>query len=165
MRQSIMISLFMIVPILHCLAQDQIENSIPQNEENSQSRSNNFYLGAKVGVIFLLGVELDYVFKTKDISRFYMAVAVQSSVIINSANAGGGVFLGNSGLGLGCRYHHLLWFESEKESTIQPGVGPEVIYNKSIGTKYILNLHAGAIITEGYVFPEISFGVFMPLNK
>ena len=54
---------------------------------------------------------------------------------------------------------------SEAESKIQPGYGPEVVYNKTIGTKYIINLHAGGIITEGSFFPDVSFGVFLPLNR
>ena len=74
------------------------------------------------------------------------------------------MFLGKTGIGLGCRYHHLLWFESEKESKIQPGYGPEIVYNKTIGTKYIINLHAGGIVTKGSVFPDVTFGIFIPLN-
>lgn len=94
-----------------------------------------------------------------------MAAAIQTSLVVNSANVGGGVFLGKTGIGIGCRYHHLLWFESESDSKIQPGYGPEVVWNRTIGTKYIINLHAGGIITEGSFFPDISFGVFLPLNK
>ena len=131
----------------------------------STSKSqHNFYLGAKVGLVYILGIETSYIYQTQNVSRIYFAAAIQSSFIVNSANIGGGVFLGRTGVGLGCRYHHLLWFESEKDSKIQPGYGPEVVYNKTIGTKYIINLHAGGIITEGSFFPDISFGVFLPLN-
>ena len=160
-RISIIV-LMLIVPFFHVLAQN---SALETNSEKIHSGKNNIYLGAKVGLVYLFGVELEYIYKTKDINRFYLAAAIQSSVIINSANAGGGFFLGNTGIGLGCRYHHLLWFESEKESKIQPGYGPEVVYNKTIGTKYIVNLHAGCVISEGYLFPDISFGVFLPLNK
>lgn len=141
------------------------ESSSSQQVDESKKTNHNFYLGAKVGLVFVFGIELDYILQTKGINRMYLATAVQSSLIINSFNAGGGFFLGKTGVGLGCRYHHLLWFESEKDSKIQPGYGPEVIWNKTIGTRYIVNLHAGGIITEGSFFPDISFGVFLPLNR
>lgn len=138
----------------------------PVKVENSIKKVNhNFYLGGKLGLIFVFGIELNYIIQTHEINRVYFAAAIQSSLIINSANVGGGFFLGKTGVGLGCRYHHLLWFESEKDSKIQPGYGPEVVWNKTIGTKYIINLHAGGIITKGSFFPDISFGVFLPLNK
>ena len=130
-----------------------------------QKINHNFYLGAKLGLVYIFGIELNYIIQSHEINRFYMAAAVQSSLIVNSFNAGGGFFLGKTGIGVGCRYHHLLWFESEKESKIQPGYGPEVVWNRTIGTKYIVNLHAGGIITEGTFFPDISFGVFLPLNR
>jgi hypothetical protein len=137
---------------------DKIENA---NEKNTE---HNFYVGAKVGFAYVLGVELNYILKTREVNRLYLAAAIQSSFVVNSANAGGGFFIGKSGIGFGCRYHHLLWFESEPKTKIQPGYGPEIVYSKTIGTKYIINLHGGAIITEGIVFPDISFGVFIPLN-
>ena len=147
-------------------------NSVAQEATETTSEkqavkkvNHNLFLGAKVGVVYVFGIELDYIIQTKGINRVYLATSVQSSVIINSLNIGGGFFLGKTGVGLGCRYHHLLWFESEKDSRVQPGYGPEVIWNKTIGTKYIINLHAGGIITEGSFFPDISFGVFLPLNR
>ncbi len=135
-------------------------------EKARDSQGNNkFYLGAKLGVIYVFGIEFNYIYQTKDIKRFYLASSVQTSLIVNSFNAGGGVFIGKTNIGLGCRYHHLLWFESEKDSKIQPGYGPEMVWSKTIGTKYIINLHAGGIITKGSFFPDISFGVFLPLNR
>ena len=155
-------TLLLIISISTCLA---FESDPVNKEKDTEAKSNhNFYLGAKVGLVYILGVETNYIFQTQDINRFYMAAAIQTSFIVNSVNAGGGVFLGRSGIGLGCRYHHLLWFESESDSKIQPGYGPEIVYNKTIGTKYIINLHAGGIITKGSFFPDISFGVFLPLN-
>ena len=142
------------------------EETAPAEEiTNDQEVHHNFYLGAKLGLVYIFGIELDYIIQSKDINRFYMAAAVQSSLIVNSINAGGGFFLGRTGVGLGCRYHHLLWFESEKDSKIQPGYGPEIVWNGRIGTKYIINLHAGGIITKGSFFPDVSFGVFLPLNR
>ncbi|MCG8308619.1 MAG: hypothetical protein MI975_14600 [Cytophagales bacterium] len=127
--------------------------------------SHNFYIGGKLGLIYIFGIETNYILKSNDINRVYLAAAIQTSLVVNSINAGGGFFLGKTGVGVGCRYHHLLWFESEKDSKIQPGYGPEVVWNRTIGTKYIINLHAGGIISEGSFFPDISFGVFLPLNK
>ena len=149
--------------------QDTSQNSIPsqfvynQQEVNPGSTS-QWYAGAKVGLIYLFGLELQYNLSTNGIRRIYLAAAVQSSLVVNSANIGGGVFLGKTGLGLGCRYHHLLWFESEADSKIQPGYGPEIIWAKKIGEKNLVNLHAGGIITEGVFFPDISFGWLIPLK-
>jgi hypothetical protein len=131
----------------------------------AKSVNHNFYLGGKLGIIYVFGVEMNYILKSNDVNRMYLAAAAQTSFVVNSINAGGGFFVGKKGIGIGCRYHHLLWFESEKDSKIQPGYGPEVVWNKTIGTKYIINLHAGGIITKGAFFPDISFGVFLPLNK
>lgn len=131
----------------------------------AKSIDHNFYLGGKLGLIYVFGIETNYILQTQGVNRLYLAGAVQTSFVVNSINAGGGFFLGKTGIGVGCRYHHLLWFESEKDSKIQPGYGPEVVWNKTIGTKYIINLHAGGIITDGAFFPDISFGVFLPLNK
>jgi len=141
----------------------QIQKAEKQDEAHPGSGS-HWFAGAKVGLIYLFGLELQYNLTTKGVSRMYLAAAVQSSVVVNSANIGGGVFLGNTGLGIGCRFHQLLWFESEKESNIQPGYGPEIIWNKKIGAKNLVNLHAGGIITEGAFFPDISFGVLIPIK-
>lgn len=160
---------FIIIPFFHSFASGPSgnKNQLTPSEtpEEIKKTNHNFYLGAKVGLAYVLGLELEYIVQTNEINRFYLATAVQTSLIVNSFNAGGGFFLGKTGIGLGCRYHHLLWFDSEKESKIQPGYGPEIIWNKTIGTKYIINLHAGGIITKGSFFPDISFGVFLPLNK
>ncbi len=136
-----------------------------QEEPVTKSIDHNFYLGAKVGLVFLIGLELEYILQTKEVNRFYLAASVQTSVIVNSANVGGGIFLGKTGLAVGCRYHHLLWLESEKDSNVEPGYGPEVIWTKTVGTKYVINLHAGGIIAKNTFFPDISFGLFIPLNK
>jgi len=160
---AVMVSLVIGLSYSELIAQ---ADQLSINEENSiSSVKHNFYLGGKLGLIYVFGIEMNYIIQTHKINRVYFAAAIQSSIVINSANVGGGVFLGKSGIGLGCRYHHLLWFESEKESKIQPGYGPEIVWNRTIGTKYIINLHAGGIITEGSFFPDISFGVFLPLNK
>ena len=145
-------------------------SSFAQNEATEIPASDkitkhNFYLGGKLGLIYVFGIETNYILQTNGMNRLYLAGAIQTSFVVNSINAGGGFFLGKTGVGIGCRYHHLLWFESEKDSKIQPGYGPEVVWNKTIGTKYIINLHAGGIITDGAFFPDISFGVFLPLNK
>lgn len=147
---------------------NSLNNSgVNTNEEKPIAKKieHNFYLGAKVGLVFLIGLELEYILQTKNVNRFYLAASVQTSVIFNSANAGGGIFLGKTGLALGVRYHHLLWLESEKDSNVEPGYGPEVIWTKTVGTKYIINLHAGGIIAKNTFFPDISFGLFIPLNK
>lgn len=159
----LLLSFLFVIPSRICKAQAIVENN-SETDYQEQTVKNNFYVGAKVGLVYVLGIEINYILQTHEVNRLYLAAAIQSSFIVNSANAGGGVFLGRSGLGVGCRYHHLLWFESEKDSKIQPGYGPELVYNKTIGTKYIINLHAGGIITEGSFFPDISFGVFLPLN-
>jgi len=162
MRRSIFVILLGTISYSFVAAQE----SAAQDAELSEQKVNhNFYLGGKLGLIYIFGIEMNYIIQSRDINRMYLAAAVQTSLVVNSVNAGGGVFLGKKGIGIGCRYHHLLWFESEKDSKIQPGYGPEVVWNKTIGTKYIINLHAGAIVTKGTVFPDISFGVFLPLNK
>ena len=147
-----------------CFVQVQAQETEPE-QETIKKTEHNLYLGGKLGLIYIFGVEMNYIIRTREINRIYLAAAIQTSLVVNSANAGGGVFLGRTGIGIGCRYHHLLWFESESESKIQPGYGPELVWNRTIGTKYIINLHAGGIITKGSFFPDISFGVFLPLNK
>jgi len=144
-------------------AQESHESDI--ENEAIKKLDHNFYLGGKLGLIYLFGIEMNYILQSHEINRVYVAAAIQTSLVVNSINAGGGLFLGKTGIGVGCRYHHLLWFESEKDSKIQPGYGPEVVWNRTIGTKYIINLHAGGIITKGSFFPDISFGIFLPLNK
>ncbi len=147
------------------ISQDSTQNQQAKNMPEAHPGSgSHWFAGAKVGLIYLFGVELQYNLTTKGVSRMYMAAAVQTSVVVNSANIGGGVFLGKTGLGLGCRYHHLLWFEGEADSKIQPGYGPEIIWNKKIGAKNLVNLHAGGIVTEGAFFPDISFGLMIPLK-
>jgi hypothetical protein len=145
-----------------CLAQN---GPLSEPEISDKQVSHNFYLGGKLGLVYVFGIEANYIIQSQNVNRVYFAAAVQTSFVVNSINAGGGFFVGKKGLGIGCRYHHLLWFESERDSKIQPGYGPEVVYSKTIGTKYIINLHAGGIITKGTIFPDISFGVFLPLNK
>lgn len=130
-------------------------------EKTSKS---HWYAGARLGAAFIFGLEMQYNYVSRDVPRIYLAAAAQSSLILNTINGGGGVFLGQTGLGVGCRYHHLLWFENEKDTQIQPGYGPEIIWNKNIGTKYLVNLHAGCVISDGSYFPDITFGLLLPLN-
>lgn len=162
-RICLVIAIIYLLSSVYSFAQDQQVPSL--KIESEKSIQHNFYLGGKLGLIYVFGIELNYIIQSQEINRIYMAAAIQTSLVVNSANVGGGVFLGKTGIGIGCRYHHLLWFESESDSKIQPGYGPEVVWNRTIGTKYIINLHAGGIITEGSFFPDISFGVFLPLNK
>lgn len=162
-RIATIVTLVIVLSYSNTIAQD--DPTSVTIEQSNKKVNHNFFLGGKLGLIFVFGIEMDYIIQTHEINRVYFAAAIQSSLIINSANIGGGFFLGKTGVGLGCRYHHLLWFDIEKDSKIQPGYGPEVVWNKTIGTKYIINLHAGGIITEGSFFPDISFGVFLPLNK
>ena len=161
-----------LITIIFCIAIGSINVLSAQENENLEKRisdpkniDHNLYLGAKLGLIYIFGIETNYILQSNEINRIYMAAAIQTSLVVNSVNVGGGFFLGKTGIGLGCRYHHLLWFESEKDSKIQPGYGPEIVWNRTVGTKYIINLHAGGIITKGSFFPDISFGVFLPLNK
>jgi len=147
------------------IAQDSPQKQHEKNQDEAHPGSgSHWFAGAKVGLIYLFGLELQYNLATKGVNRMYLAAAVQSSVVVNSANIGGGIFLGKTSLGLGCRYHQLLWFKGEAESQIQPGYGPEIIWNKKIGEKNLINLHAGGIITEGAFFPDISFGLMIPLK-
>lgn len=146
------------------IGKDTIQNASPKSQKTHPGSGSHWFAGAKVGIVYLFGLELQYNLTTKGVSRMYLAAAVQSSVVVNSANAGGGVFMGKTGLGLGCRYHHLLWFESEADSHIQPGYGPEIIWNKKIGAKNLINLHAGGVVTDGAFFPDISFGLMIPLK-
>jgi hypothetical protein len=134
-----------------------------QNGVEKTSKS-HWYAGARLGAAFIFGLEMQYNYVSRDVPRIYLAAAAQSSLILNTINGGGGVFLGQTGLGVGCRYHHLLWFENEKDTQIQPGYGPEIIWNKNIGTKYLVNLHAGCVISDGSYFPDITFGLLLPLN-
>lgn len=160
------ITVALLISVSHATNAQEMQTPKQEIEiEIEKPVNHNFFLGGKLGLIYLFGIETNYILQTKGINRIYLAAAIQTSLVVNSANAGGGFFLGKTGIGLGCRYHHLLWFESEKDSKIQPGYGPEVVWNRTIGTKYIINLHAGGIITEGSFFPDISFGVFLPLNK
>ena len=144
--------------------QNDASDSLTTKIKAKKHTQHKLYAGAKLGLVYILGLEMNYILETKEINRLYLAVAIQSSVVVNSANAGGGVFLGRTGIGVGCRYHHLLWFEDEGQSKIRPGYGPELVYNKTIGTKYIINLHAGCVISKGSYFPDVSFGVFLPLH-
>lgn len=147
------------------ISQDSAQNQQAKNQHEAHPGSgSHWFAGAKVGLIYLFGLELQYNLTTRGVNRMYMAAAVQSSVVVNSANIGGGVFLGKTGIGLGCRYHHLLWFENKAESKFQPGYGPEIIWNKKIGAKNQINLHAGGIVTEGAFFPDITFGLMIPLK-
>ena len=161
-KATVMLLLLLFIGCWPAAAQDR---PTVESELSAKKVNHNFYLGGKLGLIYVFGIEMNYILQSRDINRFYFAAAAQTSFVVNSINAGGGIFVGKKGIGIGCRYHHLLWFESEKDSKVQPGVGPEVVWNKTIGTKYIINLHAGGIITKGTFFPDISFGVFLPLNK
>lgn len=163
LRTSVLAGLLLLFAFTSANAQES--HDLNGEFERYKQVNHNFYLGGKLGFVYVFGIETNYILQTNDINRIYLAAAIQSSIVVNSANAGGGFFLGKTGIGVGCRYHHLLWFENEKESRIQPGYGPELVWNRTIGTKYIINLHAGGIITEGSFFPDISFGVFLPLNK
>lgn len=125
-----------------------------------------FYAGAKVGALFLFGVEINCIIRNKDHKIGYLAAAAQTSLLLSSLNAGGGIIFGKTGLGIGCRYHHLLWFEKEGNEQIQPAVGPEIVWKKAMGSsqRIMVNLQAGMAISKTSLFPDISIGLFLPLR-
>jgi hypothetical protein len=126
-----------------------------------------FLAGARIGAVFAFGLEFNYIYKPHNTEIFYLAAAAETSIVLNSVNAGGGIFLGNSGIGLGCRYNYMLWFELEDSERNSPGVAPEIVYYRRLGfrSNIYLNLHAGAVFTrDERVFPDISFGLFLPLQ-
>jgi hypothetical protein len=125
-----------------------------------------FYAGVKVGALFAFGVEMNCIFRHGEVKVAYLAAAAQTSLLLNTLNAGGGVIFGRTGIGLGCRYHHLLWFEKEGNERVQPAVGPEIVWKKGLGSsgRIMANLHAGMVFSKTSLFPDVTIGLMLPLR-
>ena len=151
-------------------AEEQTHQPVRSEMELTPSRiiekKTPFYAGAKVGALFLFGVEINCIIRNKDHKIGYLAAAAQTSLLLSSLNAGGGIIFGKTGIGIGCRYHHLLWFEKEGNEQIQPAVGPEIVWKNAMGSsqRIMVNLQAGMAISKTSLFPDISIGLFLPLR-
>ncbi len=134
--------------------------------KNQRRIEHHVLAGAKVGLLFAFGLEINYILSNKRTNILYLAAAAQSSIIWNTVNAGGGFFLGNTGFGVGCRYNHVLWFELENSEKSSPGYEPEIVWYKKVGfnRNMYINLHGGAIITKSRVFPDVTIGFMLPLR-
>jgi hypothetical protein len=132
-----------------------------------EGTTHHFLTGVKVGAVFVFGVELDYILKHKGRKLLYIAAAGQTSIVINTINGGGGFFLTRWGLGVGCRYNHVIRLYDENISVGIPGYSPEVVWYKEMGLNrnWYINLRAATIITKEDFWPDISFGIFLPLNR
>ncbi len=140
---------------------------IKEINKSTDKRTHNLYAGAKVGAIFVVGLELNYILNSKNRQIMYLASSAQSTFVINTVNVGGGIFLGKTNLGVGCRYNRTFRIESEKHSKTGEGWAPEVVWYKAVGpnNKFLVNLHAGTIFTNDGIYPDITFGVFLPLTR
>lgn len=135
----------------------------------SDDKKNDHHLlaGAKLGVVFAFGVELNYIWRHYDRKITYLAASAQTSIIINSINGGGGFFLTKWGLGAGFRYHYLIRLYEEGEKVFLQGYAPEIVWYKQMGPQknWYMNLKAGVVLNRDQPWPDISFGIFLPLSK
>jgi hypothetical protein len=123
--------------------------------------------GAKLGVVYVFGVELNYIWRHKERKITYLAASGQTSIVLNSINGGGGFFITGWGLGAGFRYHHLIRLYEEGDKVFLPGYAPEIVWYKEMGPQknWYINMKAGIILNRDQKWPDISFGMFLPLSK
>jgi hypothetical protein len=145
---------------------DSTATEITATPTRVMEKKTPFYAGVKVGALFAFGVEMNCIFRHGEVKVAYLAAAAQTSLLLNSLNAGGGVIFGHTGIGLGCRYHHLLWFEKEGNERVQPAVGPEIVWKKGLGSsgRIMANLHAGMVFSKTSLFPDVTIGLMLPLR-
>lgn len=142
-------------------------HDLQQPETKNPEVIHRFLAGAKVGALFAFGLELNYMLKNSRRKILYLGAAAQTSIVLNAVNGGGGVFITNWGLGVGARYNHVFRLYDESISLGIPGYSPEVVWYKEMGPNrnWYINLRAATIITKEDFWPDISFGIFLPLNR
>ena len=75
-----------------------------ESQPTAKNVDHNFYLGGKLGLIYVFGIETNYILQSQGVNRLYLAGAVQTSFVVNSINAGGGFFLGKTKSPAGHRF-------------------------------------------------------------
>jgi len=135
--------------------------------KNLKKNHHHLLAGVKLGVVYAFGVEIDYIWRHMDRKMTYLSASGQTSIVLNSINGGGGIFLTRWGLGAGFRYHHLIRIYEEGDNVFLPGYSPEIVWYKEMGPQKNLYIHmkAGVILNRDQKWPDISFGIFLPLSK
>lgn len=112
-------------------------NGMCQNNNSADSLQVNdgFYLGLKVGLPYLVGLDMGYLFADDDRLRVYLNASAQTIVLFNSANIGAGYFLGRKGLTIGVRYNRYAHIVESSISDEDSGslLGPELGWFKTVG--------------------------------
>ncbi|MGB3465418.1 MAG: hypothetical protein WBA74_09110 [Cyclobacteriaceae bacterium] len=93
------------------------------------------YIGLKVGLPYLIGVDMGYLIADRKRVRVYLNASVQTIILFNSANIGGGYFLGKKGFSLGLRFNNYAHIVSSSISDEDSGklLGPELAWFGAVG--------------------------------
>ena len=126
---------------------------------HSLGGDNALYLGVKIGLPYLLGVDAGYLIADEKRVKVYLNGSIQSIIIFSSVNLGAGYFIGRKGFSLGLRYSRYAHIE-ETFSNVETGslVMPELGWFKAVGRSKntIISLQLG---TAGLNF-SAGFRVF-----
>jgi hypothetical protein len=128
------------------------------------SGKSSFYLGSRIGGVFVAGVNLTYLYFYNNRPVVFLEGALQTTLIINSVNGAMGVYLGHN-LSAGVRYHRIYRYIFEDEYNGYAWA-PELAWTKFIGVhrRKSVQLRAGMVL-ERAIYPDISFGINFPIHR
>lgn len=128
------------------------------------SGRSTFYLGSRLGGVFVAGVNLTYMYFHNNRPVLFMEGALQTTLFINSINGAAGIYLGQH-ISAGIRYHRIYRYVFEDEYN-GFAWAPELAWTKFIGVhrRKSVQLRAGLVVEEA-IYPDISFGINFPIHR
>ena len=97
------------------------------------------YMGFKVGLPYLVGLDLGYVMADEERFRGYFNMSAQTIVVFSSFNYGAGYFIGKKGIALGLRLNHFahvdLGLFTDSDTITGTLLTPEVSWFKNVGKR------------------------------
>ena len=114
---------------------NNIAISQTDDSDSSLGSDEGLYLGLKVGLPYLVGLDMGYLIAHQNRVRAYVNASAQSIILFNSANIGAGYFIGKKGFSLGLRYSKYAHILESSISDDESGslIAPEIAWFKAVG--------------------------------
>ncbi len=105
MRLYVFLFLLILSPLISN-AQVNEDHSI-HHVSDSICREGRTQLGVRIGLPYLIGLDVSYIHFLNHSKNYYLGGGAQSSLFVNNFNFGGGTFLGNTDFAVGLRAYSI----------------------------------------------------------
>jgi hypothetical protein len=150
------------------------QNILEITENDSAKHEHLFLVGARLGIIYLVGLQASYVELLNDKPRLYADVQYQTSLLVDALGVGGGIHLGRSKIFfIGAKAYLMTyreWNYAPKSSSLN--FGPELGFAWRLGKRKGVRLDVRAGVLGGfdenrqfYAPPNVSVGLSFDIKR